>query len=119
MGTECRQNEPTPGDCWQGDALNELVPTLERAGWIVIAGTLDHSGLSVRGPLGQRTRLDLVSPRVVRAWSEDDDEAPSDQHPVIEADGFARPRPDAGNGWGDRPHAVAGCGFGAGVVDDD
>jgi len=97
-GDGVQAESPVYGDTWQGDELNRLVPALERAGWSVIAGTLDHEGLSVRGPSGCRTRIDLVAPGTLRVYSEDhdDDEAPSDQYPAL-----ASLRLGPENGWDD------------------
>lgn len=82
---------PAYGDTWQGEALNRLVPALERAGFSVIPGTLDISGLSVLTPTGDRTRLGLVTPTTVRAYAEEvgPGDAPSDQWPHVVLGGGA------------------------------
>ena len=79
---EARQTDPLPGDDWQGAALNELVPLLERNGYAIVAGSVDHGGLSVEKG-GARCRIELVRPGLLRVHAEDDDRPLSDQWPMF------------------------------------
>lgn len=102
MTTLASVREETYGDTWQGDSLNRLIPALEGAGFEVVPGSLDITGLAVISPTRRRWRVSLLTPSKVAISLErglasdhdtddhDADTVPSDQYPILPFPGVGR-----------------------------